>query len=246
MKANYRSRIYGSYLKSWQDTLAPSDPSGFAPRAHHLRRLILNYFPKDKNAAILDLGCGHGAIMYFAREAGYANIRGVDGSMEQVTAARRLGIEHVEQGDILDALRAQADSSLDVVIAFDLIEHFTRDELLVVVDAVNRVLSPGGRWIIHVPNGESPFFGGVRYGDFTHELAFTRTSIKQLLLTSGFAEVWCHEDSPVPHGIKSAIRAMLWKGIRAMLRFCIAVETGDMSSDRIFSQNFYAIANKQA
>jgi SAM-dependent methyltransferase len=73
-------------------------------------------------------------------------------------------------------LNERPAGSLDAVIAFDVLEHFGRDELIPLVDAVHRVLRPGGRWIIHVPNGESPFFGSIRYGDLTHELAFTRQS----------------------------------------------------------------------
>ncbi|PIP43376.1 MAG: methyltransferase, partial [Deltaproteobacteria bacterium CG23_combo_of_CG06-09_8_20_14_all_60_8] len=56
------------------------------------------HFPVDKGVAILDLGCGHGALIHVARELGYRNLRGVDGSPEQVAAARRLGIEGVEAG----------------------------------------------------------------------------------------------------------------------------------------------------
>jgi SAM-dependent methyltransferase len=139
---------------------------------------------------------------------------------------------------------AQADASVDVVIAFDVIEHFTRDELLPFVDNVRRVLKPGGRWIIHVPNGESPFGGRMRYWDMTHELAFTRTSLAQLLLASGFAEVRCFEDEPVVHGAKSAVRWLLWKGFRGLLRLYIAAETGDAGRQHIFSQNLLAVARK--
>ena len=244
MDANYRARFYGTYVNAREQVLAPLTVDGLAPRAPYLRTMIRAHFPANKDSAILDLGCGHGAIIHFAREAGYHNIRGVDGSPEQVAAAQRLGIEGVEQGDLLEALRAQADASLDMIIAFDVIEHFTRDELLGFVDAVQRALRPGGWWLIHVPNGESPFFGTIRYGDLTHELAFTRTSIAQLLLSSNFTKVSCYEDTPVPHGVKSAARWALWKAIRGMLRFYIVVETGDARDQHIFSQNLLAVAVK--
>lgn len=131
-----------------------------------------------------------------------------------------------------------------MVIAFDVIEHFTRDELLPFVDEVHRVLKPGGRWIIHVPNGESPFFGSIRYGDMTHELAFTRTSLAQLLLASGFTEMRSFEVQPVVHGAKSALRWLLWRGFRSLLRLYIAAETGDAGGGHIFSQNLLAVAVK--
>lgn len=240
----YRTRIYSHYVQARAQALAPDTLAGLAPRSHALRRLIEQHFPADKSAAVLDLGCGHGALLHFAREAGYTNLRGVDGSTEQVAAARRLGIPGVEQGDLRDVLAAQPDASVDVVIAFDVIEHFTRDELLPFVDEVRRVLKPGGRWIIHVPNGESPFFGGIRYGDMTHELAFTRSSLAQLLLASGFAEVRCFEDEPVVHGAKSAVRWLLWRGFRGLLRLYIAAETGDAGGGHIFSQNLLAVARR--
>jgi hypothetical protein len=124
------------------------------------------------------------------------------------------------------------------------IEHFTRDELLGFVDQILRVLRSEGRWIIHTPNGESPFSGRMRYGDLTHELAFTRTSICQLLHSSGFSKVQCFEDAPVPHGLNSAIRWVVWKVIRSGLRVYLAVETGDTAGDAIFSQNFLIVAEK--
>jgi hypothetical protein len=38
----------------------------------------------------------------------------------------------------------------------------------------------------------------------------------QLLLASGFAEVRCYEDTPVVHGVPSALRWVVWKGMRAL------------------------------
>lgn len=241
---DYRERVYSNYVKARNLYIAPGSLDGLAPRSPYVRKLIRKHFPADRSVEVLDLGCGHGALIYFARHAGYTNVRGVDGSPEQVAAARRLGIEGVEEGDLLAALGEQADESLDLVLAFDVIEHFTRDELLGFIDQVRRVLRPGGRWIIHTVNGESPFCGRMRYWDLTHEMAFTRASVSQLLLSSGFSKVLCFEDAPIPHGAISAVRWLIWQGIRAGLRLYLAAETGDMASKAIFSQNFLVVADK--
>jgi hypothetical protein len=143
-------------------------------------------------------------------------------------------------------LRATPDASLDVVVAFDLIEYFAKDELIGLIDAVRRVLKPCACWIIHVPNAEAPFGSRMRYGDFTHELAFTRQSLTQVLLSSGFTEVSCFEDRPVPHGLKSLVRAGLWAVIRAGLLFYIAVETGAFDRNAVFSQNLLAVTRREA
>ncbi|MBV8231095.1 MAG: class I SAM-dependent methyltransferase [Planctomycetaceae bacterium] len=181
-------------------------PSLLFPRAPYLRRLVRRHFPEDRSFSVLDLGCGHGAVLYFANEAGYRDVNGVDRSGEQVAAARALGIEGVTERDLMETIAVLPDGSRDVVVAFDLIEHFRREEVLPLVEQVRRVLKPGGRLIIHTPNAESPFFGRIRYGDLTHDLAFTRSSLSQLLLASGFRKMSFHEDEPVIHGLKSATR----------------------------------------
>jgi cyclopropane fatty-acyl-phospholipid synthase-like methyltransferase len=240
--SEYRNRIYQYYVQARQQSLAPKTVDGLKPRAAHLNKVIREHFPSDKKATIIDLGCGHGALIYFAQKNGYHNITGVDRSPQQVAEAKQLGIKGVVEGDLMETLQSLPDKSQDMVIAFDVIEHFTKDELLPFVDEVHRVLRQGGKWLIHAPNAESPFFGRIRYGDFTHELAFTSASMTQLLKSSGFDQVLCYEDAPIPHGIKSFLRWLLWKIIRNMLQIYIAVETGGGNS--LFSQNFYTISTK--
>ena len=240
----YRERIYQHYVYARDQMIAPPTLEGLKPRAPYLTKLVQTHFPEDRRSAILDLGCGHGALIHFARRYGYTNIRGVDRSPEQVAVARQLGIDGIEEGDLLAALSAQGEASLDVVVAFDVIEHFTRGELLGFVDQVHHVFRPDVCWIIHTANGESPFCGRIRYGDLTHELVFTQKSISQLLLSSGFSKVQCFEDAPIPHGLKSAARWVVWKVIRSSLRFYLAAETGDTAGNAIFSQNFLVVAEK--
>ncbi|MBL0932897.1 MAG: class I SAM-dependent methyltransferase, partial [Alphaproteobacteria bacterium] len=111
-------------------------------------------------------------------------------------------------------------------------------------DEVRRVLKPGGRWILHLPNGEALFAGRVRYWDFMATGSFTRKSIEQLLLVCDFRDVRCYEDKPVAHGLKSSVRAVLWAVLRAGLRLALAAETGETGRDAIFSQTFLAVATK--
>jgi SAM-dependent methyltransferase len=241
-KSDYRSRIYDYYVHSRLESLAPPDTEAIRRGGVFLHRLIRRHFPPNRNAAVLDLGCGYGSLLYHARQAGYLNAVGVDRSPQQVAEAKRLAIDGVTEGDILEYLGSTPSGTQDVVLTFDVIEHFTRDELLPFVDEVYRVLKEGGRWIIHTPNGESPFSNRIRYGDLTHEQAFTRTSLGQLLLSSGFRSLECYEDAPVIHGVPSAVRFAVWKGIRAVLRLYLAAETGNSGRSAIFTQNLLAVA----
>jgi hypothetical protein len=65
-----------------------------------------------------------------------------------------------------------------------------------------------------------------------------------VLLASGFHEVKSYEDQPIPHGIKSWGRWVLWKTIRGVSRLVLAAETGDTGRDAVFSQCLLAVAVK--
>jgi hypothetical protein len=161
-----------------------------------------------------------------------------------VAEAGRRGITGIMEGDVLQVLKSFSAESQDVVVAFDVLEHFTKDELLGCLDQVWRVLKTGGKCIIHAPNGASPFCGRIRYGDLTHELAVTQEALTQVCRACGFSRIFCYEDEPVPHGVKSGIRWLLWKGIRGLWRCYLAVETGAWDPGMIFSQNLFCVAIK--
>ncbi len=240
--SDYRQRLLNQYVST--HAAVSGAAAGLDRRRPFLDRLVRQHFPEDHSAAILDLGCGHGAILWAARRAGYTNLTGVDASPEQVAEARKLGILGVRQGDLVTELAATASASQDVVILFDLLHYFAPAEQVAMADEVRRVLKPGGRWILHLPNGEGLFGGRMRYWDFLATGSFTHASISQVLRACGFSDVRCYEDRPVVHGLTSAVRWLLWQAIRLVVRLVLAAETGESGRDAIFSQVFLAVAFK--
>ena len=73
----YRERIYRHYVAAHRDGALVVDAASLAPRSAYLQDLIARHFPADRGAAIIDLGCGHGALLREAVGAGYRNLRGV-------------------------------------------------------------------------------------------------------------------------------------------------------------------------
>ena len=241
--AGYRAYIYGSYEHVLGGSF-PASVSALAPRKYYLLNLIRRCFPPAKNSVILEIGCGHGALIHFARQAGYRNIEGVDASLGQVNAARNLGIGEVRLMDAMAELETRDSGSVDAIVAIDLLEHHTKEEVWALACEVFRVLRKNGKWIIHVPNAESPFGMAVVYGDFTHEIAFTCASLNQLCRASGFSGIECHDDCPVVHGLASMVRFLAWKMIRGLMRMLLAIETGDAGRRRVLSRNLIAVAVK--
>jgi 2-polyprenyl-3-methyl-5-hydroxy-6-metoxy-1,4-benzoquinol methylase len=213
-------------------------------RTPHLIAAIRRFLPADGDASIIDLGSGFGAFIHTARTLGYRNIEGCELALERVNTAAAFGINSIVHGDLFDVLRKQEDGSRDVVVSFDVLEHLNKPQVVHCAQQVYRVLRPGGRWLIHTVNGESPWFGRIRYGDFTHELAFTHHSLHEVLTAASFSRIDFHEDAPAVHGASSVVRWVLWRMLCTGLRFRMAIETGSFDRAAIFTQNLFAVAFK--
>jgi SAM-dependent methyltransferase len=241
---DYKTRLYRNYLTQQVRPNAAEIRSILDIREPYLNRMIARWLPISREVRILDLGCGYGAIMYFLRAAGYHNLTGIDTSPEQVAAAHDFGLTNVHCGNGYPFLKSSPEGSYEVIIAFDILEHLSKIELLELGDQIHRVLTPGGRLIMHAPNAEAVFSGTVRYGDLTHEMAFTRGSIAQFAGACSFAVLAIQEDTPVIHGIMSLIRSSLWYAISFPLRLLAAAETGSGLRDKPLSQNLLAVLEK--
>lgn len=236
----YRKRFYQNYFT----THIGGEPlEHLASRKPFILRIIKKFFPRNKEVAIVDLGCGHGAFLYFAKQLGYTNASGVEASEDQIAMARKCGITNIVQGDVEQFLSQTPNSSVDFILLFDLLEHFDKNEALRIMDQICRVLKVQGQVLIHVPNASSPFGGRLRYGDYTHLQSFTGTSITQLLNICGFDKVACFSDRPVAHGVVSFLRLVVYLIGELVLRLFFAAETGRVNE--VLSQNLIARATKK-
>ena len=141
-------------------------------------------------------------------------------------------------------LKGWMDRLLMPGVAFDLLEHFRKDEALAIADEVYRVLAPGGAFILHLPNGEGFLAGSTLFGDLTHDLILTSDSLGQLLRGAGLKDVRTFEDVPTVHGPASAMRYIVWAVVKCFLWIAFAAQTGNISTKRIRTQTFLAIATK--
>jgi len=98
---------------------------------------------EDKDIKILELGCGRGRLSRDLMNEGYKNMTLVD--IDNYTD----GLE-VELKDLSFEKLSFDDNQFDIVLAIAIIEHLENPFLL--YREVHRILKPGGKFIVAVPN----------------------------------------------------------------------------------------------
>ena len=191
---------------------------------------------------LLEIGAGTGRVLATLKAAGFANVRGVDSSKYQVSVARTAGIE-VELVDGLDALAQQQEGRLSAVLAIDVLEHLPRETCLRCLALSARALRPGGVLIARVPNGAALFGAAIRYGDITHERAFTAAMIRETMMLAGFSSVAVKPVRPLVHGAVSLLRYAIWMVVETGLRVADAAETGERRGG-IYTRNLVACGTR--
>jgi len=197
--------------------------------------------PLDRNANIIELGCGDARFIYWLNKNGYRNVSGSDVSSEQIKKANELGIHNVFESDLFEVLEKN-NASIDVLLLRDVLEHFDRSEALKILKMCFRSLKPGGRLILHLPNAESPFFGRIRYGDFTHEMAYTCNSLSQVFNVLSFTNHQFFSDESAAATLRGVPRYLCWKAIETAYKCLLASEVG--FGARIVTQNLIAAADR--
>jgi 2-polyprenyl-3-methyl-5-hydroxy-6-metoxy-1,4-benzoquinol methylase len=236
---DYRTRIYESYARNFQDHVQNAGGRFDDRAASRWGAAYAHYFrgwlPARKDAAVVDLACGGGRLLHFFKERGYTRVAGVDISPDQVALARQV-VSDVREENVLEFLERHP-SEFDVITGLDIVEHFHKDEVLQFLDLCHHALRPGGRLILQTVNSDSPWGGVHRYNDFTHEVGFNPNSLSRLLKLCGFATTETREIGPVMFGysVVSTLRAFVWQAIRGMLMVWNLAETGHPGS-RVFTR----------
>ena len=233
--AELRNRLYESYASQHAGT-----GTGEAAALVY-QRDIRPLLPPPAAGPVVDIGCGRGDLVRLLQADGY-DADGIDVSPEQTALAQAAGITGVRLGDFRAILAAHPEH-FAAITATDVLEHFTKPEVLATFDDVAAALMPGGVFVARVPNAISPLGGHIRNGDFTHQTSFTARSIRQLAAAAGFDTVLARSCPPVAHGLASAGRVVVWQVVSACYRIALAAETG-LLRGHIVTQNLTFAARK--
>ncbi|MBO5500705.1 MAG: class I SAM-dependent methyltransferase [Clostridia bacterium] len=130
---------------------------------------ILPYIPKEKEAHVLDIGCGNGKMLGYLQQQSSAFIHGFDYSRQAIQTAHQL---FPERSDFQVGLIGQQEypaNSFDTVISMDTL-YFAPDMTLL-AGQIRRWLKPGG-----------VFFAGYQEGDVIPRTAGWENSLLAVAL----------------------------------------------------------------
>ncbi len=212
----------------------------------HFKYHILPHLPLNKEIEILDIGCGYGRTLQSLKLYGYQHTTGVDISKEQVQyALEQAGLLNIYLEDSIEFLKKQIDSGkrYNIILLLDVLEHIELEESIYLLRLTRDALKDNGRLLIQVPCAHSPL-SPLRYGDITHQRAYTTYSMAQCLLLAGFNKFNHFAMGPVPHGIKSGVRWVLWHMLINPLILAYMLAANSDSMGGIYTANMLTVADK--
>jgi 2-polyprenyl-3-methyl-5-hydroxy-6-metoxy-1,4-benzoquinol methylase len=107
----------------------------------------------NKEAKVLDIGCGNGNISLALGSLGY-QVTGVDIDQTSVDTARGRSTFSNVKFEVLDANSFAMADAFDAVVCSEVLEHLNKPYEL--CESVYRILKPGGVFVATVPNGYGP------------------------------------------------------------------------------------------
>jgi cyclopropane fatty-acyl-phospholipid synthase-like methyltransferase len=212
--------------------------------------LYAPHFVSDKNAAVLDVGCGAGDLLVTLRHLGYKNFTGIDIDEGQIQSCRKKNLPVELVPNSLEYLQ-QHRGAFQQITAFDLIEHIPVEQQLEYAVALCEALQPAGRLLCTTPNANSFLGMRYRYIDWTHHACFTEYSLDFLLHSAGFGKI---EIVPAEKVTPPALWFLptgparyywAWRLVRGWRRFQFMVELGPKAGRLVpLSANLLAIADR--
>lgn len=193
------ANLYGGYAqwKQWDGDFSASDRDA---------RYFTAEFADIELAArrVLEIGFGNGSFLAWAKAQG-ALVAGTEIDEGMLARAREKGF--VALPSVLAELAASGQR-FDVVVAFDVFEHWDKETLIANLKCIAVLLDTGGLVLARFPNGHSPFGRVHQHGDITHQTALSKSSIEQLAGITGFTVVRVSNAASVP------VRCDMWSALK--------------------------------
>jgi len=171
------ARVSDSY-SAWKDWRAADFGRVNCEESLYFQRELLTIgIRKPAGLRIAEIGYGNGAFAGWARRAGTQWI-GRETSLVLQARAVEAGFDILTPDSSLSD--AWGGSSLDLIVAFDVVEHMSLSAIRSFLEEAKAALKPGGLLLLRIPSGDSPFVSAIYWGDITHCTLLGSSAVRQL------------------------------------------------------------------
>jgi len=233
------NEVYQKFLSSgFAELNAGAEKHMIALYRHNYKKFL----PENKQARILEIGCGMGNLLLFLGQEGYANFLGVDIAPEAIRYCLDKGISKVKYiKDLLEFLATAPQ--FDLIVLNDVIEHLPKDEVINIFSKIGEKLTVGGQVIVKTGNMSSMVGLRIRYNDFTHTTGFTEYSLKQTLFFAGFKQAIVAPFVFPRNSLKRFVRFLAQKITHAIWKLVFFVEYTQVP--RIVDELIFAVGGRR-
>jgi 2-polyprenyl-3-methyl-5-hydroxy-6-metoxy-1,4-benzoquinol methylase len=199
------------------------------------------YLPANREAKILDIGCGWGQFLSWLKQKNFHNLEGIDVGADQIEHCQSIGLNASCAPNSLLFLREKSET-YDLITLHHVIEHMPPTIGIELLKAICNSLRPGGTAIIQTPNMSAISAGFSRYIEVTHVTGYTDSSLHEALLLAGFTQaVVFGSRTPFKLTPKRVAWVALQSCFRLLWRAALFSELGS-DAPRILTKNLYAVA----
>ncbi len=136
----------------------------------------------DKNRSkILEIGCNKGFLLAALSGYGFKKLYGIDISPDDIEIAKKIVPDAIVTYEDALSYLDKNDGPFDIIILKAVLEHMSKDDIMILLEKIKSALNNNGKIIVDVPNMDWLFSTHERYMDFTHEVGFTKESLRQVM-----------------------------------------------------------------
>ena len=231
--------MYENYLHVHSGISSQFSEKVYERQAQVYERMYSRFFPKDRDAYILDIGCGTGLFLYYLKSRGYENAYGIDASQENIAFVQQYITKNCAAIELEDFLKNE-NEMYDIIVMNDVLEHISKERIIPSLHVIHEALRPGATFISLVPNMENPLTVYQRWADFTHTFGFTRNSLTMVLKWAGFRKVSVYPCDRKPTTLKGLAR----KGLELVIRKFVEKMFQYPKGGILFYKRIFAVARK--
>lgn len=195
--------------------------------------------PARRDALILDVGVGTGAVLDYLKAQRYTAYRGIDVDEECVRlCAREHPVELVSDAGAFLIARA---SAFDAIVLRHVLPHLEAEGAVDLLSGTLSAIAPASPVIVQTFNGALPSASYTLANDLTHRTVYTEHSLRQLFLLAGFDNVQVHGATQVTRGLRGMAYRAARGGYCHALRLVIGLERGFGGNPTIYERELIAV-----